>query len=105
MLPQDVYFLFSLMFVYFSERERDRVSGEGARRDGDKESEAGSRLWAVNTEPDVGFELTSWEIMTQAEAGHLTHWATQAPWEVYFYQERFFNFQFYLAFLNYRWFS
>ena len=37
---------------------------EGQReRGGDTESEAGSRLWAVSTEPDTGLELTSCEIM------------------------------------------
>ena len=40
------------------------MSGGGAEREGDTESETGSRLWAVSTEPDVGLELTSSEIMT-----------------------------------------
>ena len=55
------------------------MSVEGAERRGDTESEAGSRLWAVSTEPDVGLELTNLEIMTWAEVGNLTDWATQAP--------------------------
>ena len=33
-------------------------------REGDAESEAGSRLRAVSTEPDVGLELTDREIVT-----------------------------------------
>ena len=33
-------------------------------REMDTESEAGSRLPAVSTEPDVGFELTTREIVT-----------------------------------------
>ena len=37
--------------------------GEG-HREGDTESEAGSRLQAVSTEPDVRLELTDYEIMT-----------------------------------------
>ena len=37
--------------------------GEG-QREGDTESETGSRLQTVSTEPDVGLELTDWEIMT-----------------------------------------
>ena len=49
----------------------------GAEREGDTESEAGSRLWAVNTEPDTGLELKHREIMTWAEVGCLTDWATQ----------------------------
>ena len=39
-----------------AERERER--------EGDTESEAGSKLRAVSTEPDAGLELTSCEIMT-----------------------------------------
>ena len=35
----------------------------GAERQGDTESEAGSRLQAVSTEPDAGLELTDCEIM------------------------------------------
>ena len=51
--------------------------GEG-QREGDKESETGSRLWAGSTEPDAGLELTDREIMTWAEVGRLTDLATQA---------------------------
>ena len=40
------------------------MSGGGAEREGDTESEAGSRLQAVSTEPDVGLELTNCETMT-----------------------------------------
>ena len=40
------------------------MSGGGADREGDTESEAGSRLLAVSTEPDTGLELTDLEIMT-----------------------------------------
>ena len=36
----------------------------GAEREGDTEAEAGSRLRAVSTEPDAGFELTDCEIGT-----------------------------------------
>ena len=59
------------MFIY--------AGGEGDRDRGDIESKAGSRLWAVSTEPDTGLELTDCEIMTWAEVGRLTDWATQAP--------------------------
>ena len=59
------------------------MSGGGAERDGDTESEAASRLWVVSTEPDAGLELINREIMTWAEVGSLTDWATQAP-QVYF---------------------
>ena len=40
------------------------MSGEEAEREGDTESEAGSRLQAVNTKPDAGLELTNREIRT-----------------------------------------
>ena len=36
----------------------------GAEREGDTESEAGSRLRAVSTEPDAGLELMDREIVT-----------------------------------------
>ena len=51
----------------------------GAEREGDTESETGSRLWAVSTEPDAALELTDREIMTWAEVGRSTDQATQAP--------------------------
>ena len=40
------------------------MSGGGTEREGDPESEAGSRLRAVSPEPDVGLELTDSEIVT-----------------------------------------
>ena len=40
------------------------MSGRGAEREGDTESEEGSRLGAISTEPDAGLELTNSEIMT-----------------------------------------
>ena len=66
------------MFIYFWDRERQSMTGEG-QREGGTESETGSRLWAVSTEPDAGLELTDREIVTWAEVGLLTDWATQAP--------------------------
>ena len=36
----------------------------GSEREGDTESEAGSRLRAVSTKPDAGLELTDREITT-----------------------------------------
>ena len=38
---------------------RDRAQTGGAEQEGDTDSEAGSRLWAVSTEPNPGLELTS----------------------------------------------
>ena len=54
------------------DRERQNTSGGGAEREGDTDSEAGSRLLAVGTEPDMGLQLTNREIMTGAEVGRLT---------------------------------
>ena len=67
-----------LMFILFL-RERQSVNRGGADREGDTESEGGSRIWAVSTEPDAGLEPMNPEIMTWAEVGHLTYWAIQAP--------------------------
>ena len=40
------------------------MSRRGVERGGDTESEAGSRLLTVSTEPDAGLEPTNCEIMT-----------------------------------------
>ena len=40
------------------------TSGGGAEREGDTESEAGSGIRAVGTEPDAGLEITNCEIVT-----------------------------------------
>ena len=45
-------------------RDTQSVSRGVAEREGDTEYKAGSRLQAVNTEPDVGLELTNCEIIT-----------------------------------------
>ena len=55
------------MCIYFFERQRERDterSRRGVEREGDTESETGSRLQAVGTEPDVGLEPTNPEIMS-----------------------------------------
>ena len=43
---------------------RERESRGGAEREGDTESETGSRLRVVGTEPEAGLELTNREIVT-----------------------------------------
>ena len=71
---------FFLMFIYFWETEKDTAwAREGREREADTESKAGSRLWAVSTEPVAGLGITSYEIMTWAKVGSLTNWATQVP--------------------------
>ena len=53
------------MLIYFAERETDRArASEGAGKEGEAESEAGSRLCAVSTQPDAGLEPISREITT-----------------------------------------
>ena len=72
-------FFFFLMFIYFWRRERQSVSRGGSEREGDTESEAGSRLWDVSTEPHTWLELMNPEVMTWADVRHLTDWAFQPP--------------------------
>ena len=47
------------------------MSRGGAEREGDTESEAGSRLPAVSPEPHAGLEPMNREIMNGAEVGGL----------------------------------
>ena len=64
-----LYFLkiFFNVYLFLRDRERDSVSRGGAEREhkqgkgreGDAESEAGSRLRAVSTEPNAGLEPTN----------------------------------------------
>ena len=67
-------FIFLMFFKNSFLREREWGVGRcGAEREADTESEAGSRLRAVSTEPDAGLEPTDREIMTGAEVGRSTH--------------------------------
>ena len=70
------------MFVFERDTERQSTSRAEAEKERETESEAGSKLWAVSTEPDVGLELMNREIMIWAEVKRLTKWATQAPQEI-----------------------
>ena len=63
----DVALIF-LMLIYFWESETQSVRGRGSEEEGDTESEAGSRLWAISTEPDVGLELTNGEIRPELKS-------------------------------------
>ena len=67
------------VYLFLRQRETEHERGRSREREGYTESEAGSRLWAVSTEPDAGLELSDHEILTWAEVGRLTDWATQAP--------------------------
>ena len=56
-------FCFFNVYLFLKGREREYEQERG-RREGHTESEAGSRLRGVSTEPDVGLELTSYKIVT-----------------------------------------
>ena len=61
------------MFIYFSESERETEQDwDGAEREGDTESQAGSKLWAVSTEPNTGLKPINREVMIWAQVGRLT---------------------------------
>ena len=49
------FFFFFFKFIF----ERQSTSSGGAEREGDTESEAGSRLRAVGAEPDAGLKPTN----------------------------------------------
>ena len=51
--PREWESFFFSTFIYLWDRERQSMNGRGAEREGDTESEACSRLWAVSIEPDV----------------------------------------------------
>ena len=68
------HFLKIFFNVYFWERQS--MSGGGAERGWGK---IPSRLWALSTEPNAGLLPTNCEIVTWAEVGRFTDWATQGP--------------------------
>ena len=65
------------MFIF--ERERECEWQRHRVREGDTESEVGSRFRAVSREPDAGLELTDCEIVTLAEVECLTDWSPRRP--------------------------
>ena len=65
--------------MFISETERDRAWAREGQRERETESKAGSRLWAVSAQPNAQPKFMNREIMTWAEVGHWTNWATQAP--------------------------
>ena len=56
-----ILFIFIFIFIYFWKTDASRG---GAGREGDTESEVGSRLRTVSTETNAGLELLEHEIMT-----------------------------------------
>ena len=72
---------FKCLFIFEREKVTEHKPGRG--REWGKQNlkqASGSELPA---EPNVGLEPTNREIMTWAEVGFLTDWATQAPQEGY----------------------
>ena len=71
---------FFLMFVYFWWRKTEHEWGRGRERERETQNliqAPGSELSVQSLTRD--FKLTDHEIMTWAEVGHSTDWATQAP--------------------------
>ena len=60
------------------------MNGGGAEREGDTESETGSRLRAISPEPDHGAGTQGPRDRDLAEVGRLTDCATQVPLEFSF---------------------
>ena len=56
--------LFLNLYIFLRGTETESASRGGAEREGDTESEAGSRLRAVSPEPDAGLEPANREIVT-----------------------------------------
>ena len=81
-LGKGAIFFYICLFIFETQREKEHKRGMGRERRPD--SQAGSRLQAVSTEPHVGLEPTNHEIVTWAEVVRLTDWATQAPQGVLF---------------------
>ena len=61
---ENFFFNFFNVYSFLHDKERKSTSRGAAEREGDTESEAGSRLRAVSTELNVGVELTNRKIMT-----------------------------------------
>ena len=64
MNKMNIHFFFFNVYLFLGQRERQSMNGGGAEREGDTESQAGSRLRAISPEPDAGLELTDCEIVT-----------------------------------------
>ena len=71
-LAYKVFYSFILTFIHLFLRAREHTSKGGAEREGDTESEAGSKLRAVSSEPDVGLKPMNREITTRAQVRRST---------------------------------
>ena len=68
------------MFLFIFETET--WAGEEQR---ERETQNPNQAPGSELEPDAGPKLTDCEIMTWAEVGRKTDWATQAPWQEFFF--------------------
>ena len=72
-MPDTNPFFTLFYFIFERERETERQSMSRGGTEMETESEVGSRLHAVSTEPDARLEPTNCEIMTRAEVRRLTN--------------------------------
>ena len=82
---------FSILYIFFKclfLRERQSVSRGGAEREGDTDSEAGSRLWAVSTEPNMGARTHKLWDRDLSRIRRSTNWATPVPLFYFLEKER-----------------
>lgn len=71
------------MYFFEGKREIDRAwAVEGQRGRESQNLRQAPGCYADSSETDVGLELTKCKIMTRAEVGCLTNWATQAPQDI-----------------------
>ena len=82
-----LYLSFNFVNISFWARKREcaHLSEGGAEREGDR---IRSKLCAVSAKPDAGLEPTNCAIVTWAEVGHSTDWATQAPLKFIYFWKR-----------------
>ena len=73
------------MFIYFWETEAEQ---QKRGRERDTHTQNPKQAPGVSTEPDAGPELTNHEIVSRAEVGRLTDWATQALLSLFYLKTR-----------------
>ena len=79
-----IFNIFSLMFISFWEREREREWEREREGERERVREWGkqriqNRLYTESRDPNVGPKLKNCKIMTRAKVRYLTDWATQVP--------------------------
>ena len=76
-----ILFIYLFLYLFSFEKQWDKAwAGEGQRQEETQNlKQTPGFEKAVSTEPDAGLEPMNCEIMTWAEVGRSTNWATQAP--------------------------